>query len=448
MGKKTIDIARRRVLRGMLGGAAVSVGLPILDCVLNTNGTAFAATGKPLPTRFATWFWGLGLGESNWVPKAVGHDYELPPQLQALKPFQKKLNFLTGSQVFLDGVANSTHFTGVQGLMTGKVIGDATYYGSVDTLIGDVIGKGTRFRSIEVACDGDQKASWSARKDSGKLPAEVSPLALYKRIFGPEFADPNAAEFVPDPGVMIRRSALSAVTEERKGLMRKLGATDRDKLDSYFTALRSLEQRLEIQLQKPEPLPSCRIPEPPPEQTQVSALAVEAMERHNLFASLLAHALACGQTHVVNLSITQGMSGLRQQGDPIGHHTLTHEEPIDPELNYQPKAAWFQMLYMKGLHDFAQALDSVQEGDRSLLDRMLLFGFTDHGAPRLHSVRNYPFILIGSANGRMKTGLHISTPGDAATRVGFTAQLIMGVPASAWGEGSNRVSSPISEIMA
>ena len=40
-------LTRRRVLRGMLGGGAVTVGLPILDCLLDDNGTAFAATGDP-----------------------------------------------------------------------------------------------------------------------------------------------------------------------------------------------------------------------------------------------------------------------------------------------------------------------------------------------------------------------------------------------------------------
>ncbi len=438
---------RRRVLKGMMGGAAVTVGLPILDCLLNESGTAFAATGKELPTRFVTWFWGLGLGEQNWVPKETGAKYELPPQLQSLKPIQHKLNLFSGGQVFLDGQANNTHFTGVQGHMTGKVASAAEYFGSVDTLIGDVIGKGTRFRSLEVSCDGDPKACWSARMDSGKLSAEVSPLALYTRIFGPEFKDPNAAEFVPDPAVMVRRSALSAVSEERKDLMQNLGAADKAKLDNYFTALRSLEQKLDIQLQKPEPLPACSKPKAPDEEKEVSTLAVDAMARHNLFAQLIAHALACGQTRVANLSITQGMSGLRKEGEPSNHHTYTHEEPIDPVLGYQPKAAWFQMLYMKGLYDFAMAMDGIQEGDKTLLDRSILYAYTDHGAPRLHSVRNYPFVLLGSANGRMKTGLHVADPGGAATRVGFTAMQAMGVPLNSWGVNSNHVSSPLSDVL-
>ncbi len=441
-----LKIDRRQVLRGMLAGSAVTVGLPILDCQLNTNGDAFAATGARIPPRFGTWFWGLGLNEGEWQPKQTGTNYELSRQLVALKRHQKKMVLFSGGQVFLDGAANNTHFTGVQGLMTGKVTGSAEYFGSIDTLVGDVVGNGTRFRSIDVACDGDPKACWSARKNSGKQPAEVSPIALYTRIFGPEFQDPNAADFKPDPGVMVRHSALSAVSEERQGLMNKLGAADKAKLDSYFTSLRALEQKLEIQLQKPEPLQACTRPDKLKDDEQLSTLASVAMERHDVFASLIAHALACGQTRVFNLSITQGMSGLRKEGEPGSHHSYTHEEPIDAETHYQIKCDWFSMLYMQGLANFVTTLDSIQEGDRTLLDRMMMFAFTDHGAPRLHSLRNYPIMLFGSVDGRMKTGMHIASPGDAVTRVGLTVQQVMGVPVSAWGVGSNRVTNPYSEV--
>ena len=49
-------ISRRDVLRGMLGGTAVTVGLPVLECFLNPNGTALAATGAVLPPVFGSWF--------------------------------------------------------------------------------------------------------------------------------------------------------------------------------------------------------------------------------------------------------------------------------------------------------------------------------------------------------------------------------------------------------
>lgn len=445
---KGSSLRRRRFLRGVLAGGAVTVGLPILDAALNENGYAFAASGKPLPPRFATWFWPLGLGESEWVPKTAGANYELPPQLAALKPFQQKMNLFSGTQVFLDGQPNDTHFTGVQGLMTGKVSKTREYNGSIDALIGEVIGAGTRFQSLQVCCSGEVRSGWSARKDSGRLPAEVSPTVLYTRIFGPEFVDPNAATFTPDPEIMLRRSVLSSVTDERQKLLQEVGAADRAKLDSYFTSLRALEQKLEIQLQKPDPLQACSKPgATKTDEGKIITIAEEAMVRHDLFTQLFVHALTCDQTRVVNLVISDAFCGLRKQGDATSHHTYTHEEPIDPKLGYQTTCAWFQDKYMKGLGDFITALDSVKEGDKTLLDRMLVFAFTDHGAPRLHSVRNYPLITMGNANGRIKTGLHIPRPGEAATRVGFTLQQAMGVPVSSWGVGSNRVTSPISEVL-
>ena len=387
--------SRRQVLRGTLAGAAVSVGLPILDCMLNSNGDAFADTGAPIPVRFGTWFWGLGFGEGQWTPKEAGANYTLPGVLEPLTPLKKKFNFFTGAEVFLEGKANETHFTGAQGLMTGRVGTAREYSGSLDTLISEVIGTRTRFRSIEVTCNGDPKSGWSAPKDSERQLAEVSPLALYTRVFGPEFKDPNAAEFTPDPAVMVRRSALSAVTDRRTSLMTEVGAEDKAKLDAYFTSVRALEQKLDAQLRKPDPLLACSRPnEPKKDEKQALTIVGDAMERHDLFTGVLVHALACGQTNVINLCITDGMSGLRQEGETDSHHTLTHEESIDPALGYQKRCAAFQNAYMNGLLRFASALDAVKEGDKTLLDRMLVFAFTDHGAPRLHSVRNMPIITL------------------------------------------------------
>jgi hypothetical protein len=447
-------LSRRTVLRGTLAGGAVSIGLPILNSMLNENGDAFAATGKPLPTRFATWFWPLGLGEQDWTPKSKGADYELPSQMAVLKPFQKRLNFYTGNQVFLDGHANVVHFTTVQALMTGKVTGDRQYFGSVDSLIADTIGKGTRFQSLIACCSGDPKVTWSARSDSGFQAPEISPYALYLKIFGPEFVDPNAATFTPDPDVVLRRSVLSAISDDRQAIMKKVGAEDKAKLDSYFTSLRSLEQRLDIQLQKPEPMPSCSKPAAMAKPIDTApdggplTLAEEAMKRHDVFTQLFMHALACDQTRVVNLLIAEPMSQLRRIADPTSHHTHTHEEHIDEATGVQPNCNWFQQAYMKGLHDFAAAMDSIKEGDKTMLDRMVIFAYTDHGKPRIHSALDMPVITIGNGDGRMKTGMHINRPGDTVCRVSFSVLQAMGVSGGAWATGSNKVNTPISEVLA
>ena len=445
MNSKIKTLTRRRLLRGAVAGGAVTVGLPILDCVLNNKGTAFA-DGAPLPQRFAAWFWPLGVGEEDWRPAGTGKEFEWPWRFGPIKSFRERTNLYSGSQVNLDGSANQTHFTGVQGYYTGAVTSSGDYFNSTDIIIANTIGARNRFRSLSVACDGDAKSSWTASA-GGKIPDEVSPVALYKRIFGAEFTDPNAATFVPDAETMSRRSVLSGVTDERAALEKSLGAADRQKLDYYFTSLRALEQKLDIQLQKPAPLQACVKPKENDDDGHAVGLISDAMTRHDLFCDLFAMALACDQTRVVSIDITQGMTGLRRDGDPTSHHSYTHEEQIDPALGYQAKVAWFQQQYMQGLYNYATKLDAIKEGDGSLLDHMILFAHTCHGSPRLHSLRNYPFATIGNGGGRIKTAMHVATPGDAATRITLTMQLAMGVPVSTWGTGSNRVTTPISGVL-
>ena len=73
-------------------------------------------------------------------------------------------------------------------------------------------------------------------------------------------------EFAPDPATMVRKSVLSGVLEESKDLSKRLGADDKARLDRHFTAVRELEGRLALQLEKPPPAPACRIPSKAPEE--------------------------------------------------------------------------------------------------------------------------------------------------------------------------------------
>lgn len=440
-------IDRRRVLRGMLAGAAVSVGLPVLDCVLNDNGTALAATGASLPPVFGTWFWGLGLTPGLWQPKQTGANYELPEHLAMLKPIQAKLNLYSGMQVFLDGKVNQNHFSGAQCQMTGMVSRTGSEYTtSIDSIVGDHFGKRSRFRSIEVACDGNRRSTWSARGENGMNPSEISPLALYARVFGPEFKDPNSATFTPDPAVMVRKSVLSGVTEQRQSLMRMVAASDRARLDEYFTSIRDLEQQLAVELERPSPLPACALP-PQFETENIGTMVDETRTTHRQFVALLAHALSCGQTQIFNVALGSSFSPLRKPGEASAYHQLTHEERIDPELGYQPLCRWLAEQQMDFFVDLVQAMDAIKEGDATLLDRSLVFAYTDHGEARLHSMKQYPVFTAGSASGRMRTGYHLNAEGDAATRVGLTIQQALGIAAGAWGLETNRVTRPFSEVL-
>lgn len=437
-------VERRRFLRGMLGGAAISVGLPYLDCFLNNNGDALA-NGQALPNCFGTWFQGLGFAEGFWEPKIIGANYEFGPHLQALTPWRDKINIFTGMKVFLDGHPLQVHRPGPQVSFQGG-IPNGPEQPSIDQLVADVIGTRTRYRSIEVSCH-NSTASFSRRSAASINPSEPSPVALYTRIFGPDFQDPNSAEFTPDPDVMVRRSVLSMVADERATLTKSLGASDRARMDEYFTSLRELEQQLELQLQKPAPLAACTVPGKP-DEIQVGTVVDQALQTNKLFSGLLAHALACGQTNVINVEFGGTASDLRQPGNPQTFHIYSHEEAIDPKLGYQPVVAWFQQQCMDGFATTLKVLDSIKEGDGTLLDRTLLYYSTDHGVARVHGLDNMPMMTAGRVGKRLKTGMHLRATGDTVTRVGLTIQQAFGVPVSAWGSESNRTSKPFTELLA
>ena len=102
---------RRRVLRGMLGGSAVTVGVPLLNVFLNGNGTALA-DGKPMPVRFGTWFWGLGMQQQIFVPNKVGANYDLKEEALPFKPVQQHMNLLTNFTAFRDDCPLLCHSSG------------------------------------------------------------------------------------------------------------------------------------------------------------------------------------------------------------------------------------------------------------------------------------------------------------------------------------------------
>tara|TARA_E500000075_G_scaffold24734_1_gene21486 strand:- start:461 stop:1729 length:1269 start_codon:yes stop_codon:yes gene_type:complete len=422
------------------------MGLPILESFLNSNGTAFA-DGTELPPCFGSWFFGLGLTPGRWQPEVIGSNYELPEHVAALQPIKEKLNIFSGLQIFLDGKVNQNHISGAQGQMTGVVTRSAADYDeSFDAVIDKQFGANARFRTLEVACDGNASSGWTARGRNGKTPCQISPLELYRRIYGDGFIDPNQADFAPNPEVMVRHSVLSAVTEQRQKLMNSVSSDDRSRLDEYFSSLRDVEQKLAFELERPAPLPACSIPSMDVEE--IGTMVTQVQHTHKQFATLLSHALACGQTRIFHVTLGNAFSTLRLPGEPSAYHALTHEEPIDPELGYQPKCKVIGEQCMGFFVELLQALDSIREGEGTLLDRSLVYAFTDHGEARLHSMKNLPVFTAGSAGGRLKTGLHISAEGDAATRVGFTIQKALGVVTNKWGVESNEVSTPFSEVLA
>jgi len=443
MGK----ISRRRFLRGTLNGSAVTVALPFLNCFLNDSGSALAA-GTPIPMRFGTWSWGLGMSKAIFVPQKTGANFDLPTEIAALAPVQKHINLYTNYNVFKDSAPNLCHHSGWVLLRSGiaPLTSENKPGETIDVSIARKIGNETRFRSLSATATGDVRDSFSYENGNSVNAPEWSPLRFYQRLFGADFQDPNALSFTPDPRVLVRKSSLSVVLDEARKLNKELGTEDRARLDQYFTGLRDLERRFDLQLEKPEPREACVVM-PEPEDLPSGLDADLVAKRHRLMTDLMLMAVACDQTRVFNMFYASAFSATTKPGYDKPHHTATHEEAVVDELSCQPNVSWYTRRAMEEWAYFVGALANFREGDGSLLDNALIYATTDQSFAKIHSIEGIPMFSAGTAGGRVKTGLHLDGGGSPGTRLGYTAQRLMGVDISSWGDKSNTTSSEISEIL-
>jgi hypothetical protein len=440
---------RRFLLRGAFQGTAVSMALPLLDCFLDGNGQALADTAKRIPTRFGTYFWGCGLTKELFIPKTVGVNYETTQQLASLEPYKKKMNVFSGLRAMVDDNPNYQHWSGLAAITTGIAPTKSGEFDSqtIDQTVADAIGRGTRFKSIEATCSGNKNESYSSLGGANTNPPETTPLGLYTRLFGPGFQDPSKGDWKPDPQVLVHQSMLSVVADDRKRLMDNLGASDKARMDQYFTSVREMELSMDAALKRPDVVAKVEVPGAPGEMP-VNKSVPELEKVVPLMARLIAVGLATNQTHVFNIALAEPGSTIFMPGDSKPFHQTTHEEAIDPVLSYQLTTSKFSTYSLEMFASLLKELDAVPEGDGTLLDHMLVLGYTDVSFAKIHALDGIPMFLAGGANGRIKGGHHIDGRGDPVSRVGLTIQQALNMPASNWGKFSMSTNKPVTEILA
>jgi hypothetical protein len=128
---------------------------------------------------------------------------------------------------------------------------------------------------------------------------------------------------------------------------------------------------------------------------------------------------------------------------PDHHHAYQHEKGFQPDALFK-----IYQWYATNFAYFLAKLDSVQEGDGTLLDNTLIYATTDSAWARIHSLDGIPAFTAGRAGGKVKSGLHIDGGGSTASRIGYTAMKVLGVDAESWGTKSNMTSKVVSEMLA
>ncbi|QDU96018.1 DUF1552 domain-containing protein [Lignipirellula cremea] len=239
--------------------------------------------------------------------------------------------------------------------------------------------------------------------DKGKpIPIQCRPELAYESLFGSTGAGPN--------DFLARKNLLDFVSDDLKHLQAGLGSAGRQQLEFHVDALESLSKRWgELGDLKDEGALARFAPQPfdTPPRLMPDVIAAQF--------DIAAAALSAGLTNVATIS--SGLGGLapNYKGfSNMGQHGAGHGNP-DPELGVRGHEI------VRRVHRFMaertaalmKRLDSIPEGDGSMLDNTLVVFMSD-SAERQHSHGSqWPVVLMGDLGGKLKTGQLVSYPMEA-----------------------------------
>ena len=347
---------------------------------------------------------------------------QLGPILEALQPWQSRMNVLLNLNMKSRdaGPGGDGHHRGVVHMLTGTEQIDQNNAGgaSVDQKIAQKIGAGLPFASLQFAVrivygDTNSRPLWSG---AGKVvPAMQSPWDAYKRVFANVSSTPAPGTMTPaKPKVDLRKSALDYALADTAALRMRLGATDRDLLDSYQDSLRDIERRLSGLTTVPAPM-GCAPP------MLGSAVDVKAESNYpaigKLQMDMMVAALQCNLTRVASLQ--WGNSNDQCSYSFLGVNTLGHDmarnnNNCDPSHAKKLKVyKWYseQAAYL------LNKLNSIPEGTGTMLDNTVVLWVSEFSESNGHNSNKLMWFLMGNAGGYFKTGQVLNCDGRSTNDV-------------------------------
>jgi hypothetical protein len=280
---------------------------------------------------------------------------------------------------------------------------------SIDQHIAAVIGNETKFRSLELAVQAGRSANnWNRMSYLGPdqpVPPEGSPYAAFDRIFR-DFASPETA----GQRAARDRVILDAVMDDYDRLLPKVSVADRRKLDAHLTAVREIEGRLG--LTPKAALDSCAAPVLNGPENVDSNDNFPAVGR--LQTDLLVQSLACDLTRVASLQWNRSVGGARFTwlggGFDRGHHDYSHDG--DENGDTTERLTQINVWYAEQFAYLVEQLDSIPEGEGTLLDNTVVLWCNELGKGNSHTRNNAPYVLAGGAGGYFQTGRYLKYDGN------------------------------------
>lgn len=425
---KRHHFSRRRMLRGMFAGSAITVGLPWLETLVSPTKRAWASADGLFPKRFGIFYWGNGNRPERWTPIGEGTGYALSDELAPLAGLEDKLTVISGMSIKVPNTI--PHWSGAAGFLAGApAIGsdndDWTMAGpSIDQVVAAEIGGSTLYRSLEVGVDSTASLSYNAPFSSN--PCESDPFAFFERMFGSGFVA-GGGEVPPSLGW--RRSVLDSVMGDLAQLIPTLSQADQVRLDQHLTGVRELELRLALLQENPPDMAACTTPGTPDASYPTVDGRKPLSEISRAMSDLIAMSLACDQSRVFTQLYTRPLTNVLFPNADDGHHNLTHHEADE-----QPMVHEIAVQVMSDYAYLLNALEAIPEGDETLLDHCCVMATSDCSEGRTHALDEIPLVYAGSACGSLVTGTHYrSFTQENVGKAVLSIIRAMGVVAPSWG---------------
>jgi Protein of unknown function (DUF1552) len=389
-------ISRRRVL----AGAGVTMALPWLQSL-----PAFADATVPaaFPKRFAVLFMGNGVNEDHWGAEGSGADLKLSKTLAPLEPLKHKINVIHG--LFnKPAVGHGIHPAQTGCLLSGATIQQGAIIQAgitVDQMLANRVGQDTAQPSIVLACEqpmtGYHETNYSMAYSShiswqtpdSPVPNEVYPSLAWDNLF-------------ENRGSLRNMSILDRVMEDADSLGREIGSDDKAKLDEYLTSVREVEKRVDSMRKnkdKAEDLAKQRNKPVFSMDRPANGLPEDFREHTRLMCDIIAIAFQTDKTRIATLLLARDLSALYYPFLEVreGHHSASHNNLSE---GYERIARF----HLSQLAYLAAKLDSMPEGDGTVLDNSCLMFLSNLWIGRKHDNTRLPLVLAGGLGGTLETG--------------------------------------------
>jgi hypothetical protein len=429
-------ISRRTMLKGM----GATVGLPLLDAMVPAaRPLASSAAGRAVDnTRLvcienvhgAAGCNDLGAELGLWSPKEEGKDFDLSrSSMRSLEPFREYLTIVSdtdcrNADAFSPEEIGGDHFRTAAVFLTQshpkQTQGSDVYAGtSFDQVYAKFIEGETPIPSMQLTIENVDQAggcaygyscvytdtiSWASPTEP--LPMIRDPRAVFEQMFGAGGTPEQRAQRLATD-----RSILDWVMSEMSGLRGDLGAADQQRLDRYTTNIRELEQRIRRIEKQNSSGEERQIPEAP------IGVPDDFAEHVKLMFDLQVLAFMSDTTRVFSFKLGRDASPrvYPESGSDSPYHAASHHGGREERVRDFAK---INTYHVSMVPYFLEKLQSVTEGDQTLLDKTMVMYGSAMADSNLHNHIRCPLFVVGGANGVIEGERHIrATPGTPMANV-------------------------------